>query len=56
MKGHKKAVMHLKKAAQHAEKSKMHHEKAMSYAAQIKHEKKEKKLIGKLAKMHKNIK
>lgn len=44
---------HHKKAAHHMQKAAHHHEKAMSYMEQMKHEVKEKKLIGRLAKMHK---
>lgn len=45
-KHHAKAAHHMKKAAHHHEKAKKHMEMA-------KHEAKEKKLIGKLSKMHK---
>lgn len=46
---------HHKKAAHHMEKAAHHHEKAKEHM-NMAHEKKEKKLIGKLSKMHKNIK
>lgn len=44
---------HLKKAAMHSAKAAEHHAKAMEHAKMVKHERKEKKLIGELAKMHK---
>jgi hypothetical protein len=50
---HKKAEDHMDKAKKHHETAAMHHKKAKEYMEMIKHEKKEKKLIGKLSKMHK---
>lgn len=44
---------HHKKAASHMEKAAKHHAKAAEHMAHASHEKKEKKLIGKLSKMHK---
>lgn len=45
---------HHSKAAHHMEKAAHHHEKAKHHMEQAKHEKKEKILIKKLSKMHKN--
>lgn len=52
-KSHAKLHHHLKQAEKAHAKGMAHHEKAMTYAEQMKHEKKEVKLISKLAKMHK---
>lgn len=49
----KKAAHHMEKAKKHHETAAMHHEKAKEHMNMIKHEKQEKKLIGKLSKMHK---
>jgi hypothetical protein len=48
----KEGTQHHKKAKHHMEKAAQHHEKAAQHMEKIKHEKKEKKLIGKLGKMH----
>jgi hypothetical protein len=50
---HKKAAHHMEKAKKHHETAAMHHEKAKEYMEMVQHEKKEKKIIGKLSKMHK---
>lgn len=50
---HKGAATHHKKSAMHHEKAAVHQAKAHEHAKMMKHEKVEKKLIGKLAKMHK---
>ena len=44
---------HEKRAEHHMKKAAEHHKCAKEHMAMIKHEKKEKKLIGKLSKMHK---
>jgi len=44
---------HHKKAMHHMEKAAHHHEKAHEHMERMKHEAKEKKLIGKLAKVNK---
>jgi hypothetical protein len=45
-------MAHHKKAAHHMKKAEEHHAKAKEHMKMITHEKKEKKLIGKLSKMH----
>ena len=50
---HKKAAHHMAKASAHHEKAAKHHEAAKKAMDMAKHEKMEKKMIGKLAKMHK---
>lgn len=47
-----KKQSHYDKAAQHSIRAAKHHQKAMDHMKMIKHEKKEKKLIRQLAKMH----
>lgn len=48
----KKVAHHMDKAAKHHAKAAEHHEMAKKHAEMMKHEKTEKKLIGKLDKMH----
>lgn len=50
---HEKSSKHHAALEKHLEKMAQHHAKIMEHMKMIKHEKKEKKLIGKLAKMHK---